>query len=309
MKRLLLLSAILAISAAAAAQEPYSPSNRVRILRDGLYGFTDDKGRECIAPQFDYAYPFIDSLDMAIVFHGGEEFAIDTCGNRIDMHVRMPKFRGGYIERYEDNVREGIRFLSTAEYERMRNERVHGLVTIGAKGYAASFVCETSSEGAEDKVRFAVRHAPRWSAARVAYEYCPFSFPLDIDFSTLPLNLTTFYPIDSDGMRIDVDFEAPQFRGKDIYAFYHEWIFKKKNYYIKNREDYYRARTDTIKFAFTIDEKGRVCDVEILSYKNDVCRDMLLQALAKSPRWKPAEIDGKPVRCRYSKCFVTYRFR
>ncbi|MDE5637100.1 MAG: energy transducer TonB [Alistipes sp.] len=46
----------------------------------------------------------------------------------------------------------------------------------------------------------------------------------------------------------------------------------------------------------------------MLSYRNEVCRDKALEILSKSPKWKPATIDGKAVPCRYDSVIINFRF-
>ena len=307
MKRLLTITALaVCCMATAAAQQGYSPCGRTLVVSEGRYGFNDAAGSEAIAAQYDLAYPFMEPLGMAMVRLGDETFAIDTLGRRIDARVRMPQFRKNGPEHYMDYIRERIRFRSTHEWKRMRGEKVSAAVFVNDKGKTVECrILESSSPEAAHKVEFAAMHAPYWTTPSIDYEQQGFVIPLDIDFATLPVNLTTFYPVAGDGSRIDSDFAAPAFRGGDIYAFL-KWT--KTQMYIKNTADYYRADNDNVRVTFTIDEKGRLRDAMVLSYRNEVCRDKALEILSKSPKWKPATIDGKAVPCRYDSVIINFRF-
>lgn len=306
MKRTLLLCLSLCIASTALAQKGYSPCNRTLVASDGRYGFTDADGREAIAAQYDLAYPFMESTGMAMVRLGDETFAVDTLGRRLDARVRMPRFKNNGPEHYMDYVRTHIRFRSTHEWKRMRGDRVSAVVFVNDKGKSVECrILESSSPEAAHKVEFAAMHAPYWTTPSIDYEQQGFAIPLDIDFATLPINLTTFYPVDGNGSRIDSDFGSPTFRGGDIYAFL-KWT--KTQMYIKNTADYYRADNDNVRVTFTIDEKGRLRDAMVLSYRNEVCRDKALEILSKSPKWKPATIDGKAVPCRYDSVYINFWF-
>lgn len=293
-------------SATAFAQKGYSPCNRTLTAMDGRYGFTDSDGTTVIEPRYDLAYPFMEQFGAAMVRLGGEAFAIDTLGRRIEARVRLPRFRDGGPESYTDYIRERIRFRSTHEWKRMRSERVRAVVFVNDKGRSVECrILESSSAEAAHKVEFAALHAPYWTTPSIDYEQQGFAVPLDMDFSTLAINLTTFYPIDENRERIDSDFISPSFRGGDIYEFL-KWTNTKK--YIKNRDDYYRADNDAVRVTFVIDEKGRLRDPMVISCKNEICRDKALEILSKSPRWKPATIDGRAVPCRYDSVYINFRF-
>lgn len=307
MKRLLTITALaVCCMATAAAQEGYAPCGRTLVVSDGRYGFTDAAGSEAITPQYDLAYPFMEPLGLAMVRLGDDTFAVDTLGRRLDVRVRLPRFQSNGPEHYVDYIRQRIRFRSTNEWKRLRNDKVRAVVFVNDKGKTTECrILESSSPEAAHKVEFAAMHAPYWTTPSIDYEQMGFAIPLYIDFATQPINLTTFYPVDAGGSRIDSDFVSPSFRGGDIYEFL-KWT--RTQMYIKNTADYYRADNDTVRVTFTIDEKGRLRDVMVLSYRNEVCRDKALEILSKSPKWKPATIDGKAVPCRYDMVGITFRF-
>lgn len=305
MKHLLISCAALVWLTAAAGQN-IGPDRRV-VQTDGRYTIVGMTGADAAAARYDVVYPLTGTACFALVAADGQEYAIDRSGNRLDVRARLPRFDKRGIEAYVDYICRHVRFRSTAEWERMRGEVVRAMVTVDDKGRTVGCAIDGDAESAAaQKVIFAAMHAPYWTTPSIDYEQQGFMVPLTVDFSQLPCELTTFYPVDrATGGRIDCDFESPLFRGGDIYAFL-KWTNTKK--YIKNRDDYYRADNDIVRVAFTIDERGRLCEAEVLSYKNDVCRDKAMEILAQSPRWQPARIDGRAVPCRYTSVNINFRF-
>lgn len=58
--------------------------------------------------------------------------------------------------------------------------------------------------------------------------------------------------------------------------------------------------------SFVIDEKGKVCDVEVIKSITEICSDAVVKVLSSMPKWKPGKVNGKPVRVRL---YITIVFR
>ncbi len=308
MKKLLTLFFVgLCLQITAQAQETasgyhYFSDGRAVVWRDGHYGFIDRSGREVIPCRYDRAYSFNDGI--AMVRQGLSVFAIDTTGKQLDVRVRIPQFLHHDFSTFVWWVRQNLPFASTDELKRLGRVTVNALVTIGADGTVTRFEPLTATDStAVAKVRETVTTAPKWTPAKVNDTPVEVTYLLPIEFSKIrPLDC---YTVDAQGRRLHGDFVYPRFREMPASAFQH-WIFTGKGMYYKKRADYYAATSGTTVAAFTIDEKGKLCDIEILSTHNEICARQLLQALQKSPSWQPATVDGKPVAVRYE---YPFRFK
>ena len=291
----------------ATAQEPdaWSPhyfDGRVVVKRDSLYGFIDRNGVEVIPCQYQKAYNFNDGI--AMIRHNYEVFAIDTMGNRLDLKVKIPKFRGRELEGFVSWVWQRIPFASRAEFEELQDEVANVVITIGKDGQITG--CEKIGEyrnTAYEKVRNVVMTSPAWSPGEVNGQPQEISYLLPVEF--YKLWLPTCYAVDDTGKWLEGDFVFPLFQNSYANNFY-SWFFS--NLRFKNSAEYQRAASGPVRVAFTIDSKGTVQNIEILRFHNNVCRDKTIQLLKKSPRWTPGTIDGKPVSVRYEMTF-NFKFR
>ena len=155
-----------------------------------------------------------------------------------------------------------------------------------------------SSERAFEKVRSVVMDSPAWTPGTIDGEPVEIRYLLSVDFRKIkPLKC---YPMDVSQESAQKKLIYPLFQGKYAYSFY-DWF--RKHQFIKKAADYQRATSGVVRAAFTIDTKGRLGDIEIFDYNDDVCRDKTIDILKKSPRWTPAILDGVPVAGRYQWLF------
>lgn len=89
----------------------------------------------------------------------------------------------------------------------------------------------------------------------------------------------------------------PLFKGEDPHGAFSEWVNSKLRY----PEDAMRNGTEgTVLVSFTINEDGRVASMQILESPCPSLGMEALRVLAKSPKWTPGTINGKPVKVRYT---------
>jgi periplasmic protein TonB len=62
----------------------------------------------------------------------------------------------------------------------------------------------------------------------------------------------------------------------------------------------------TCEVQFIVDKDGTITNVEALTLKNSTLAEIFTDAIKKGPRWKPATIDGKPVKA-WRRQKVTFR--
>lgn len=62
----------------------------------------------------------------------------------------------------------------------------------------------------------------------------------------------------------------------------------------------------TCEMRFLVSKDGSLSDIEALTLKNSLLAKLLTDALKKSPKWLPAEQDGKPVKA-WRRQKVTFR--
>ncbi|MCQ2186745.1 MAG: TonB family protein [Bacteroidales bacterium] len=89
----------------------------------------------------------------------------------------------------------------------------------------------------------------------------------------------------------------PLFKGEDPHGAFSEWVNSKLRY----PEDAMRNGTEgTVLVSFTINEDGRVASMQILESPCPSLGMEALRVLAKSPKWTPGTVNGKPVKVRYT---------
>ncbi|WP_418991589.1 energy transducer TonB [Alistipes sp.] len=292
---------------AAAAQESdrrfhYYTDERAVIRRDSLYGFIDRSGREVIPCRYDKAYNFNDG--RAMVRSGREVYAIDTAGRRLACKVRIPKFRGREFESFVYWVWRRIPIASTDELRRLRDTEVNVVVTIGRDGRITA--CEKADDSSDElfeRVRRVVLSSPEWTPGEVDGVPCEIRYLLPVEFGHM--RTPPCHAVDEAGKPLGCDFVYPLFRGGWYYHFY-DWFFQ--NLRFRDALEYQRAAPGTVRAAFTVDPKGAVREIEILSSHNDVCRDKVVSLLKKSLRWTPGTSDGRPIGVRYELAFY-FNFR
>lgn len=82
--------------------------------------------------------------------------------------------------------------------------------------------------------------------------------------------------------------EVPKFgeKGGDFSDYLYENIKLPKNFSDK----------DKILVSFVIDEKGKVCDVEIIKSYSAIFNDAVIEVLSSMPKWKPGKLKGEFVK-------------
>lgn len=89
----------------------------------------------------------------------------------------------------------------------------------------------------------------------------------------------------------------PLFKGEDPHAGFSQWVNSKLRY----PEDARNKGTEgEVLVSFTINEDGRVASMQILESPSPSLGMEALRVLAKSPKWTPGTIGGKPVKVRYT---------
>lgn len=281
----------------------YFSDGRAVVRRDSLYGYIDRSGREVIPCRYRKAYTFNDGIAMVRLGH--EVFAIDTLGNRLDTRVKIPQFYNRDFENFARWVWLRIPFASTAEYKALMGKSVNVLVTIDEQGRIAA--CENMQEPDDEafaKVRDVVMGSPKWTPGQVDGRPVPIRYLLPVDFAKL--RQPPCYPVDAQGRRLHKEIVYPLFAGEYAPARFYSWFFR--HFRFRNSLEYQQAAPGTVRAAFTIDRKGVLRDVAILSSHNDACMRRTVDLLRRSPRWTPGTADGEPIAVRYEMSF-TFRFR
>lgn len=306
MKRLLPLLLLLCGARAAAQHDSrwqlHYADGRAVVMRDSLYGYVDRHGVEVIPCRYRKAYSF--NNGMAIVRHDYSTFLIDTAGNRLDMRVEIPRFRGRAFDSFVTWVWQRIPFASDGEYAAARQYDADVIVTIDTLGRIAA--CTKAGDYPDalfEKVRDAVLSAPQWTPCRIDGRACAQSYLLPVPIDRL--RPKRCLPVDERLLARKEEIVYPLFRGKYAQEF-DTWFYE--HIFFKKYADYLSATSGVVRAAFTVDEKGRVCDIEILDFHDDACRRKTIENLEKSPRWTPATLDGKPVAVRYRWSF-RFKFR
>lgn len=89
----------------------------------------------------------------------------------------------------------------------------------------------------------------------------------------------------------------PLFKGEDPHGAFSQWVNSKLHY----PEDAIKQGIEgTVLVSFTINEDGRVASMQILESPSPSLGMEALRVLAKSPKWTPGTIAGKPVKVRYT---------
>lgn len=281
----------------------YFSDGRAVVRRDSLYGYIDRNGREVIPCRYRKAYTFNDGIAMVRLGH--EVFAIDTLGNRLDTRVKIPQFYNRDFENFVRWVWLRIPFASTAEYKALKSKSVNVLVTIDEQGQITA--CENMQEPDDEafaKVHDVVMGSPKWTPGQVDGRPVPIRYLLPVDFAKL--RQPPCYPVDAQGRRLHKEIVYPLFAGEYAPARFYSWFFR--HFRFRNSLEYQQAAPGTVRAAFTIDRKGVLRDVAILSSHNDACMRRTVDLLRRSPRWTPGTADGEPIAVRYEMSF-TFRFR
>lgn len=88
----------------------------------------------------------------------------------------------------------------------------------------------------------------------------------------------------------------PRFQGDDERAF-SRWVNTQLIYPKEAKENNIQGR---VMMGFTIDTKGKLTDVKVLSGADPILDKEATRVLESSPEWEPATMDGKPVPVAYS---------
>lgn len=89
----------------------------------------------------------------------------------------------------------------------------------------------------------------------------------------------------------------PLFKGEDPHAAFSVWVNSKLRYPEDARN---KGIEGTVLVNFTINEDGRLASMQILESPCQSLGMEALRVLAKSPKWTPGTINGKPVKVRYT---------
>ncbi|WP_295935775.1 energy transducer TonB [uncultured Alistipes sp.] len=280
----------------------YYSDGRAVIKCDSLYGFVDRNGMEVIPCQYRKAYTFNDGI--AMVRQGYEVFAIDTMGRRLDTKVKIPQFYNQDFDNFAHWVWRRIPFASTTEYKQLSGEVVNALVIIGPDGRVTA--CENMTQSnptAFTKVRDVVMNSPKWTPGYVDGQPVEIRYSLPVAFGKL--YQPECYPVDQLGRRLHKDLVYPLFEGEYAVHF-NSWFFRNLRY--KNSLERQKAASGLVRAAFTIDKKGALRDIEIVSSHNEICKQKTIETLKKSPKWTPGLVDGQPADVRYEVSFY-FRYR
>lgn len=89
----------------------------------------------------------------------------------------------------------------------------------------------------------------------------------------------------------------PLFRGETPDGAFSKWVNSRLRY----PEDAMNQGIEgTVLVGFTINEDGRLTSMQILESPSISLGMEALRVLARSPKWTPGTIDGKPVKVRYT---------
>jgi TonB family protein len=87
--------------------------------------------------------------------------------------------------------------------------------------------------------------------------------------------------------------QMPEFPGGDKAL---KKYMRTLSYPTRSRE---QGITGSVYVSFVVAEDGSVGDVKILKGLNRECNEEVLNFIRRSPKWKPATLDGKPVPCTF----------
>ena len=88
----------------------------------------------------------------------------------------------------------------------------------------------------------------------------------------------------------------PTFKGKDANAF-SRWVSERLVYPAKARRN---GITGTVMVAFTVDQNGKVGNVEVVDSVDPQLDAEAVRVISSSPRWKPGVKDGQQVIVHYT---------
>ena len=89
----------------------------------------------------------------------------------------------------------------------------------------------------------------------------------------------------------------PLFKGEDPHGAFSEWVNGKLRY---PEDAMNQGIQGAVLVGFTINEDGRLASMQILESPCPSLGMEALRVLAKSPKWTPGTIAGKPVKVRYT---------
>lgn len=105
----------------------------------------------------------------------------------------------------------------------------------------------------------------------------------------------TFADCSGDSPFLLVD-EKPSFMGRDVNSFA-KWINERLRYPETAKANGIQGR---VTVQFTIDLRGFVSDVKVLKGVEPSLDEEAIRLVSMSPRWRPAKINGKPVKVTYT---------
>ena len=88
----------------------------------------------------------------------------------------------------------------------------------------------------------------------------------------------------------------PSFRGGDIYKFWN-WAHKKVVY---PDDAIKKGLHGKVMVSFVVNEDGRTENVQLIKSLDPILDKEAVNVIKKSPKWKPGQQDGKPVKVKYT---------
>ncbi len=231
----------------------------------------------------------------------------------------MPSFEGGNLNVFRNWVNERVRYPEGA-IGRKRSGRVVASFVIDCEGNLTQIrILQSPDPLLSDEVIRVLSASPRWSPGEQQGTKVRVIYTMPVDFrveapASVPASESASAPAEEPATATAVPAAAngataveedepytvvdrmPTFKGGDVTHF-RNWIMSQIRYPEELRT---RRIGGTVLASFVIDLKGRVTDIQVLQTPDRRLSEEVVGALRRSPRWVPAQQDGRIVRVRYT---------
>ena len=229
---------------------------------------------------------------------GNHEYTyIETSQGRLYEIIEEPcRFPGGeaaLLKFISDNIK-----YPEAAYKAGVSGRVTTRFVINEDGSVSNVeIVRTASEMLNDEAIRVVSSMPKWSPGKVGGRAVKVRFTLPITFRLQGANVQST-PVPNtaakDGIYEIVD-EMPLFPGGDAA------MMKYLSENIKYPEEAIKAGASGRVFTqFVVNEDGSVSDVKLLRGVHQSLDVEAIRVVNAMPKWTPAKVGGKAVKCRYA---------
>lgn len=151
-----------------------------------------------------------------------------------------------------------------------------------------------------DRVKDAFAAAPRWTPAVAQGERVRLGCSMKLHFGQTAAKAAAEAAADTTAKTDDDAYliveTMPRFKGGNLNDF-RQWVNSEVTY---PPEAFRNGITGRVVVMFIIEKDGTLSHIKPIESPDELLTDIVVKALSLSPKWRPGEQDGRPVRVKYT---------